>query len=465
MNAEGDNSTPGATNGERSLRRRQVTFRLVLALLLVAAVVAGAHVASRIRQDTLDARQRQYAASLSDLLKRGQIERAANLLRWLYKNDPPVMATADIAALKASLGKALADEPRRRSAFADAVGRALPEPAADPNWNAVDQARKLARTDEERLELLRLENAIAQQDLTRQDDRARSFEARLGALREQFSAVRTGQAAEDPVAFARTLADLGRTLDSLQAEGDIDPRRKAPLASLAAKVHGWRVELWVVCLKAEIDSPAGVFPGLRDYLRSPGQLCETLEAFAARHPDSPKSADFRRAARQRPLWQAVHDGLNVVRPWVDEWQPRSPGESDRRLVVLQSYLQSQAGSPLTEVLTAYRDLLERTNGSPETAPATSAAPGEGEFETLRGLCDKTAGQGMMIRANGQWRVLLADPPGPESRAVHAVFGPSGGPARLRVIGLLAGGQMRIGLPEADSLPEGTMVLLRQGGSL
>ncbi len=456
---------PHASNSEGSLRRRRVIFRLVLALLLAAAVLVGAHLAARVRQGMLETRQRQYAVSLSDLLKRGRIERAADLLRWLDKNDPPVAATAGIAAFKASLDKALADEPRRRSAFADAVSRAHLEPAADPNWNAIDQARKLARTDEEQLELLRLENAVAQQDLGRQEGRARSFAARLDTLREQFSAVRMNQAAADPVAFARTIADLGRTLDSLQAEGDIDPERKAPLARLAADVHGWRVELWVVCLKAEIDSPTDVLPELRDYLRSPAELCETLDAFVTRYPDSPKNADFRLAARQRPLWQAVHDGLNVVRPWLAEWQPRSAGESDRRLVLLQSYLQSQTGSPLTEVLTAYRDRLERANGLPETSPATRAAPGEGEFDVLRGLCDKTAGRGVLIRVNGQWRVLLADPVGPESRAVHAVFEPSGGPARLRVIGLLAGGRVRIGRSEADSMPEGTMVLLRQGGSL
>ncbi len=345
----------------RRARVRQVRLK-------VAAVAAGVlTIAGGIAVVTIVLSRRAARADRLTALDRAISEEdwsgANDLLGRLDTEDPDLAALPECEERRARIEDALAEIRARKEAFETTLGQVEAMRAAgfQPFTEArrlVDLARGLSADDEDRLNLARLRSAVEAAAADRQAEIDRRFEEGLSTVRIELDRLGLLDASRRPEIFRRTLDEIGRRIDEVDAiEGASEPLRDR-LAQVESELASARRELDAALADAreraaQLEAVYRAPPDLEGYDRA-------LRAVSARSDVAPETMERVQALRRLiPFFQAA------VRAW-----PASGDDAATRAAIEEALRKSgDLPDPWKETLVALQADLRWSDRIGETRKA------------------------------------------------------------------------------------------------
>jgi hypothetical protein len=287
-------------------RRNRLLIGVAAACLLLIAGVTGVVIVRQARAQEIASR----AAVLQDLLSERKLEEARKYADDLARSHPELAGSAEIQEQQTRLVGLEAKETERRAAFRVALDRAQKAGLERPDDEALREARRLARTDAERLVLLRFEGELQASQQKLQADRDQQFAAELNAISQELKAFESDQrrSGETP---ADAVARIGRRLSGLLAGsglvgGELQQQANLLKSRLDNHTAAQRRRQREVSLLDRVTAAVGNASTYRS----------ELENYAKEFPQSPRSLAFQRVvAEEPPLWDGISRWNDAVRQW------------------------------------------------------------------------------------------------------------------------------------------------------
>ncbi len=283
----------------RDLERKSKRIRVgLIAGAGMATVLIAALIAYVVSRSSFDGRVEDARATLADLLSHDDLAGAQQDLARLNEQSPAVAATAPIQALAAQLNDAVQKENERLQLFKEAIESAMAKGAEQPNFDALREATALAKTDAEKRSVQKFKDAVvaAQREADQKHDA--EYVAGLEPFTVRLKSLRAFVESEDPAAAI----EVERFHDDLAAYDKVaDP-------SPAAKAHADELRSGLKELQGRLALRGEVAPALREIsnaIGDPQVFKSALASFVRQFPDEPRSADFKRAIEDAPLWEGV----------------------------------------------------------------------------------------------------------------------------------------------------------------
>src|SRR5262249_41009748 len=158
----------------RSRRLRAIAAAAAVVVILIAGAI-GYAIFDHRRTEQVNA----HVETLRKLLNQQLYGEARSHLDQLATTAPGVAADPDIQALAVELAQAVREEESRLSGFNRSIELAENAGPDQPDREALEIAKRLARLDAEKSRVLKLEAAIAEVDRKQQMKRDEDFLARL----------------------------------------------------------------------------------------------------------------------------------------------------------------------------------------------------------------------------------------------------------------------------------------------
>jgi len=332
----------------RSRLRLGVVAGATLILLLVVTVAIGSNLERR--------RSDEWETRLARTLDEGRFEEATRLWRSLEESAPAIAARPALLEQKLRLDRALAAEDARSEEYRVHMGRAARAGTKAPDRVALEKARSLARTVDEKLEVVSLSAEIEAVDAQRRSEAEREFQQRANVVAERVGAIDTGLLDRDPYAFGTVLASVQSEVAGLRiGTSDVAPefvgRTTAPLEQKLAALstaHAAAIDRFKAT-RQEQDSVAV----LAAETGSVSRIVKGLEGFIAAHPSAPQAAGFRAALADAEAWHAIERWVRLTVTW-ERPSPHSALEAKRRIEALDAFSKANPGSPLDAGIVRYR---------------------------------------------------------------------------------------------------------------
>lgn len=334
-------------------RRRNLIYAAGAALFFAAVGVFGIAVQSSREAD----KTRRLVAAMDDLISDGKLQEARRLVEANAANT----AKAWLAAQKKLAGAE--DEEHTRTVKLNAELEVIHSLAgASQVEAALQKARELARTEEEKIELGKWER-------TWKKRLAEEVAQRETAFRQLLAAVSEAVQAFDRVASDKEGPDLDR-LRSLLADATVHRDRLVEAKRGVAPELVTQASLLESRLKAsrQLVDDLGRKTDLLEKLTRSANLAKdnwipteadafaaTLREFAAAFPNDPRSAGFLAAAETCPL-KAVYAEQALLRSW-KRLLPAKEDELDGRIKELRAFAAEHPLAPDLERLRTYENWL------------------------------------------------------------------------------------------------------------
>lgn len=287
-------------------RRNRLLIGVAAACLLLVAGLIGVVVFRQVRGQEVAAR----SAVLKALLAENKLDEARGYLDDLTSSNPELAATAEIQEQQTRLAGLEQQETRRRAAFRVAVERALSAGADRPDDSALAEARRLAHTDAERLELLKFEGTVQAVQQRLQGERDQRFAEELQGVTEQFARFEAGQR-EPGETPANGIARISRRVSSLLAGAGLVGRELQQQANLLKSRLDSHVDL-----ERRKQREVSLLDRLTAAVGDAGAYRSAQDAYVKEYPDSPRALAFQRVAAEEP---ALWEGLERWNQAIDRW--------------------------------------------------------------------------------------------------------------------------------------------------
>jgi len=268
-----------------------------------------------------------HQAAIERLIDERKLREAAEYLQRLKATEPTLARRAPIAALEKRLEGEHAAETQRQKQFAVLATQIETSLDAVPDRAALEQLRKLVRSDAEQHELAALELRVQQRENQLAADQTQRARAELDKLNQQLRQV---EGMADPLALRTRLAEIHSQVIRLrQAHAE---RLGAECDVVVARIQKLEGELEQRLARRQ------ALEGVRQAIGDEELLARRLREFAARHASDPNAGDFSRAAAESHLWKTWHAWNASAEAW-----NRTPlgrldvQEAERRLAWLKTW--------------------------------------------------------------------------------------------------------------------------------
>jgi hypothetical protein len=233
-------------------------------------------------------------------------------------------------------------------------------PHAEPYLN---EARRLARTPEEKRELARLETQL--QTVERQETASyeKQFRERLDALAQRVAELdRTHATGIFGDEFAKRTAEMeGEAADLRRLAASVDRRLTDELKVLESRLSSHKQAIASAARKTELldrlTKSSFVHPGLPTADRNLSDFSATLRAYCDAFPGDARTRDFEAVAREAECWQGVIAWERLLDRWND-WEPHDTMTAKSRIDDCQNWLKAHGDSPTAEVARRYLAWLQ-----------------------------------------------------------------------------------------------------------
>jgi hypothetical protein len=326
--------------------------RWVAAGVIATAVLAGVIVVGMV-VGKLHARAAQSAAlSLNKLLDKKRLWEAQEYFANLEKTSPRVASAVGVQDAAARLRGMLKEEADREAAFAKEIGMVrLSMP--DPDPVAWARTRELAKTEEEKRSVLKLDSAIAEHKRRVQEAADRRLDKGLEQVAERIEKLSQDKDADlgkYQSAVTRLRADWHALETGSKEASDAARGRLAAagsrITSLEMDADRWKKE---DAAQRAITEAVG----------NPARYREELTRYGRECPEPARTAELQRALDEAPLWEGIEQWNDMVRRWqkMDLHAPDSRSMSEV-LAIVNSLLQRHGNFPDAEALRARIPYLE-----------------------------------------------------------------------------------------------------------
>ncbi len=349
---------------QAEIQRRQVSarrrYRLLVAgaACLVLALAAGVAVA--LYYGRLSERVETWRHRIARATEEARLDEAQRLWETLGQQEPDLAVRAPLVEAKSILDRAVAAEAERKREFRSLMDAAEGAGLDRPDLVAIEAAKKVARTPEEKDEVRAFEGRLRQAAKDAQAEIDLAFTARLEEETARVGKLDAAWLDSDPAGFGKALASCEAAVATLKLAPSMSPEVLAATLPLEARVRSLRAAYEREANKREgWDREREAIARLEEKAGSATDYAQALLGFATTFPDSPRTPGFRAAAEQAPAWSAIEAWGEILRSWGGNLFPRTAVDCADRIRTVDAYLKSHAGSPFASALAPYRIYLDR----------------------------------------------------------------------------------------------------------
>ena len=271
------------------------------------AIISGAVVATAIAAAVIwvvtanylfNTRVEREKDTLATLLGDSDLDGAQKEVARIKEQDPDVAASEPIQALIGKLEKAIQAETDHHMAFEGFLQAAIAHGLEHPDYEALREANKLAKTDAEKIALRKVKDEINAGERSAAEKSDAAYAAGLAPFRDELKSLQQQVEASDRQA--------GGAVNRFQENFKAFEERSG--ASSAANAQGDDVRDGIIGLQSLIarrhDEDA-VLTEITAAVGDPEAFQGALTKFVQRFPDESRSANFKRTLEDVPLWAAV----------------------------------------------------------------------------------------------------------------------------------------------------------------
>lgn len=296
---------------------------------------------------------------------------AQELIDQLEKENPQLFGEPDMQAMFAPVAPAIEADQARKERFASLMEQLQ----TDLNPELLNEASKLARDHDERLQVEQLRDQLRQTQFESQKSRDESFTAALDAMRNQFSTIR-----QEDQPLASAIEDLGQIdneLSSLLNREGVSTALQSSAGSFQSSVRMYLTSL--KAKKSQSDARADALSNIARDISKPQLHIGRMQNFIESFPADPLSGEFEEALQARKGWIAVDNWpADEIARW-KSLRVSSIEEIDERRNVLREALNAGDANPYADVAREYQAYLMRALSSLNQANA----PGNRHGDLLR----------------------------------------------------------------------------------
>lgn len=282
-----------ATQELTSRRKWQALIAGIAGLVIVVLAGLG------VRQYRHYQSQRIVSAAgeLRELIDGGKLTDAEQFLQKLSTMDPAAHQSAEVQSLLSQLQTQQKTEAERRKHFEDYIRLAGPTETNSFDRLALNNAEKLAVTEEEKADAFRIRRQYDQWE------QARSSEQTAGVLKQMVEAGKTLDEIEEQPASVENFTRIGAVLKHLASLPVTFPHRSSA-ANNQLDVLVSRAKEIRDAMSRRMAEARSRDSALARIARSPTleAFAGTLRDYAASVPASPMAAEFEASAKELPQW-------------------------------------------------------------------------------------------------------------------------------------------------------------------
>ncbi len=292
----------------QSARRSQLTIVALAASAVVLISIVGMLLWIR----TANQEKIAVVTELSSLVEQGKLNEATALIGRFKSQKPHLIQVTEIASLIGQLEAKTTAEQSRVETLKRLVEQVDLQDASLIDKEILRKAEEVATTDEEKATLFQIRRRVEKHETEVQASQLSNVRDRVAEIDLQLAAF------EKEPDFAKGeehLADLQLRLDKLKTEFP----KSGPRASDLVEISKKRLDSLRSAMREAIRNTAKADQLLRVVREADSiqKLGLALDAFLAEAPQSPWTAEFTRAAREKTLWTKLLD-WNAISEQVDK---------------------------------------------------------------------------------------------------------------------------------------------------
>lgn len=293
--------------------QRTARFRRLLigGTVISTVVVVGALIMLWSRAHLLQRDIASHAAALKRLVDEDKLTEASDYLSRLEANSPVIAGSPELADLRIQL-KARSDEELRRIAdYDDALAAAHDAGVESPDAAALERAKSLAKTDDEKEAIAELELEILAEHRRRQSERNSKFETGLDEILAALSAQERDQ--------TNMIDERVAALEALQTKLSLLLTSSASVeAAVLANASPIQERLRQLTLAA-IEEKRAVqsLDEITESISSVAGFRGSLERYVLTYPSTSRAQAFKQVlVADPPLWE----GLDALSDFCTDWE-------------------------------------------------------------------------------------------------------------------------------------------------
>jgi hypothetical protein len=241
----------------------------------------------------------------------------------------------------------------------EAIRNSMTFVQAEPH---LTEARRLAQTPDEKLDIDRLEDKLKAEHLAATTANDKRFREQIENLAAQLSRLDRMHAEGD---YGNSFTTLVRSVESGIAElnrlaASVSPGVASGAKLLESRLNAHKVNVSLAGKKSRLldrlTKASSIHPGLPAADQNLSDYGETLQNYAEAFPSDARSKDFLAAAREIELWRGVIEWQRLIEPW-NGARPRDLATTKRRAEACQHWLRNHPGSPTAAIAREYLEWL------------------------------------------------------------------------------------------------------------
>lgn len=404
-----DRGLPGALDRRYQTRTTAVQtsasrqHRMMMLGIGCGVVVTVAVVWAIMQAQVRGQRVRSLATILNQLIEEGHLDEARQQLQQQTELDPTLASMPGVMELETRLHAAEREEIDRQENFALAVAEADPKGGGSPN--ALKRAGELARTVDEKAQVVRLTRQQQQLVDMQRHQREKKLLDRLDELRPALQAIELQLTTSDDLDKSRSeLLALRQQYGNLKQESAaVGPALAGQADALLGRLTA--LDGRVAELQKEVDAARQItqlVSRLQDHKATVNDYTRALTDYAGKHADTSRARDFKQASNEAETWEGALAWTELTSGW-RSLKPGDRQEALLRLQACQTFHLTHGKAPdsaeaveMAAVLQAVTHQTGATASSEETGEA-SATDSEGARDKLRKLfSDRLVGNLWML---------------------------------------------------------------------
>jgi hypothetical protein len=342
-------------------RRWKVAWAWITAAAVLVLTVAGYLFYRAERERRYD----ELVARAADYLDHGELGSAAELFQDLSDNQPGFLGRERMGELYQRFLDEREKQARRVRALQSALRRARNAPPEEALPLALQEAKALAQSPEEKEEVDALARQRREAAAEVQRTRAEAFRKRADGLRARLAGLQADLDAPDVDGKLRDLAAEANAFS--QDATEAGPHAQGLARSVSAEVARLRDELpkhrQEQDLRRRLTAAFGQKPKLANYVKTLKEYTEVL-------PNRARARGLAKAVKQAGKWLAVEDWGELVRPWLAAPLPKDRATAAERLRTCEAFLRAHPDFADADLARAYSGILAADRSKADRALTT-----------------------------------------------------------------------------------------------
>ena len=348
-----------------AVRRR----RLAIGSGVAAALVIGLTFWMVYRSFEQASIRKSAAESIDKAIASGRVEEVEEILNQFAKTRPELLTGVEILSRMPTIEKLRNVESSRRLAFSEHLREAEDAAPTGKEPPAIEAARKIARSDEEKRSVESLARQIDRRDRDLAIATDKELLPALDAVSREIDAIESAAMNDtrlDPDLSSRLTATRKRFEEAVPTKGPLSDTARKRSDMLTQRIN---------TVYEEIERLGRQFPTAEKVTSAVRRLPDDAQAYlsaiterASVFKGEIREVDLKKiiVEPERPIWEAAIAWSRQAREWSEDEKPLDPEAARRRLEYCRGYLKQFPMSPDAVEVGNYINYLEaisrRTGG-------------------------------------------------------------------------------------------------------